>query len=73
MVGGQKNKVLIVDDINWSDGMARAWKEIKQMPGVSTLDLYKMGIVIRNGNLKEDLHIKYIPRILKPLSFGFFG
>src|ERR1700757_5308437 len=41
-----ENSVLIFDDIYWSEGMAKAWQEIKSHPQVTvTIDLFKFGIV----------------------------
>ena len=38
--------VMIFDDIHWSDGMEKAWKEIKNFKEVScTIDLFFVGIV----------------------------
>jgi len=53
--------VLIFDDINWSEGMKIAWKEIKSDPSVTvTLDLFTMGIVFFDKGLsKEDFLIRY--------------
>lgn len=71
--GGSSRKVVVVDDINWSADMARAWEEIKNMPDTNTLDIYKMGIVIRDERLQQRTHLKYVPRIMKPWSMGLFG
>jgi len=39
------NAILIFDDIHWSKGMTRAWKQIRQHPAVGGwLDLYQWGI-----------------------------
>ncbi|MEN8155933.1 MAG: class I SAM-dependent methyltransferase [Bacteroidota bacterium] len=50
--------VIIMDDIYWSEGMNRAWKEVISWPEVRvTVDLYHLGILL----LREDLskaHIK---------------
>lgn len=66
-------KVLLLDDIYWSKGMQRAWLEIKSWGNCHTVDLYKLGIVLRLEEDTEPIHIKCLPRIMKPLSFGFFG
>ena len=45
--------LIILDDIYWSRGMQRAWKEIISWPEVdSSIDLFHMGILLR----KKDLH-----------------
>lgn len=44
--------VLIIDDIHWSAGMGKAWKEICEHEKVSiTIDLFRLGIVL----FKEDI------------------
>jgi predicted O-methyltransferase YrrM len=51
----------IIDDIHWSSGMQRAWKEIKKHPQVTvTLDLFYLGIVFfRKGQTKQNFVIKF--------------
>ena len=49
-----KNSVVVVDDIYWSAGMERAWKEIKNHPQVTTtIDIFHMGIVFLNPVLEK--------------------
>ena len=52
---------IIFDDINWSEEMKQAWKEIIKHPSVRiSIDLYMMGIVFFNpGFSKEDFKIRY--------------
>ncbi len=41
-----ENSVVVIDDIYWSEGMLKAWNEIKQHPTTTcTIDIYYMGIV----------------------------
>lgn len=53
--------VIIMDDIYWSKGMNRAWKEVISWPGVRvSIDLYHMGILLLREDLhKEQLKIKF--------------
>lgn len=53
--------LLIFDDIYWSEGMKKAWTEIKAHPQVTaTVDLFWIGLVyFRPGQAKEDFKIKY--------------
>jgi len=53
--------VFIFDDINWSDGMKKAWHNIKQHSSVSvTIDLFFLGIVFFRKELsKEDFVIRF--------------
>jgi predicted O-methyltransferase YrrM len=47
--------IIVIDDIYWSDGMQKAWKEIIDYPEVTaTIDIFHMGIVF----LKKDLQKK---------------
>ncbi len=40
--------ILVLDDINWSPPMKKAWRMIRDLPGTGiTVDLYDMGIVFR--------------------------
>lgn len=42
-----ESAIFIFDDIYWSEGMAKAWSEIKQHPDVSlTFDLFRFGVAI---------------------------
>lgn len=55
-----ENSVLVFDDINWSPGMKKAWKEIKADKDVTiTLDFFLVGIVFFNKDFtKEDFLLK---------------
>ncbi|MCK5856881.1 MAG: class I SAM-dependent methyltransferase [Bacteroidales bacterium] len=55
------NTLFIFDDINWSDGMKKAWSEIKSHPQVSiSMDFFYLGVVSINPNYsKEDFVIRY--------------
>lgn len=49
--------IIIMDDIYWSRGMQRAWKEIVTWPEVRvSVDLFHMGILL----LRKDLHKRKI-------------
>lgn len=56
-----ENSFFIIDDIHWSSGMQRAWKEIKKHKQVSvTIDLFYLGIVFfSKGQAKQDFIIKF--------------
>lgn len=56
-----ENTLLIFDDIYWSEGMKRAWTEIKNHPDVTvTVDLFWIGLVyFKKGQAKEHFKIKY--------------
>lgn len=49
--------ILIFDDIHWSEEMEAAWAQIQQHPQVTlTIDLFFIGIVIINSNIKVPQH-----------------
>ena len=51
----QTKGVMIFDDINWSEGMSRAWKEIKTDPDVTmTVDFFDLGLVFLNDALSKE-------------------
>ena len=53
--------IFIFDDINWSEGMKKAWNKIKENNSVSlTIDLFFIGIVFFRKELsKENFEIRY--------------
>lgn len=55
------NSIFVFDDINWSDGMKKAWGKIKDHHRVVvTIDLYFMGFVFFRRELsKEDFVIRF--------------
>jgi hypothetical protein len=53
--------VIIVDDINWSEEMQEAWKQISSHPRVTiSIDVFMMGLVFFNkGFSKEKFVVRY--------------
>lgn len=54
--------IFIFDDIHWSEGMERAWNEIRQHPEVTlSLDLFYIGVVFFRKEQKQKEHfvLKY--------------
>ncbi|MEA3462616.1 MAG: class I SAM-dependent methyltransferase, partial [Bacteroidota bacterium] len=53
--------LIVMDDIYWSKGMQRAWKEIISWPEVhSSIDLFHMGILLLRKDLsKTEIKIKF--------------
>jgi predicted O-methyltransferase YrrM len=46
--------VIIVDDIHWSEGMERAWEDIRQHPQVRvSIDIFEMGILFFDTSLTK--------------------
>ena len=57
-----ENSVLIFDDIYWTDGMTKAWEEIKANPAVTiSIDLYKVGLIFfrKENKQKEHFCLRY--------------
>jgi predicted O-methyltransferase YrrM len=51
-----EDDIMIFDDIHWSEGMEKAWQEIKNFKEVScTIDLFFVGIVFFRKEFKEKL------------------
>lgn len=59
----QDGALIIFDDIYWSPGMAKAWKQICSHPQVSvSLDLWHLGIcAIRKPQAKEHFSLRFLP------------
>jgi predicted O-methyltransferase YrrM len=56
-----EGSLIILDDINWSEGMRQAWKEIHtHEKSALTIDLFSMGIVfIKRDFFKENYTIRF--------------
>lgn len=49
-----ENSIYIMDDINWSDDMNKAWNDIIKDESVTiSIDLYRMGILFFNPSLSK--------------------
>lgn len=56
------NSVLVFDDIHWSEGMERAWQQIKQHPNVTlSIDLFFFGLVFFRKEQQDKAHHILIP------------
>ena len=54
-----EQSIVIVDDIRWSAGMERAWKQIQQHEQVTaTIDLFQFGIVLFRPSFHSKLHYR---------------
>jgi predicted O-methyltransferase YrrM len=55
------NAIMVFDDIYWSEGMNKAWEEIKANPSVQcSVDIFEMGFIFFDKKLeKADYVIKY--------------
>ncbi len=67
------NALVVVDDINWSEGMQNAWAEMKALPEVSlSIDLFDMGLLFFQEGRREKEHYCLVPFAWKPWRLGFF-
>ncbi len=65
--------VIIIADIYWSDGMLKAWKELKGHPGIKlSIDTFQMGILFFDLKFKTTQHFKIVPWYFKPWHLGLF-
>lgn len=46
--------LLIFDDIHWSYGMNKAWREIKNRPDMVSIDLYQFGLCFKRKSRRGD-------------------
>lgn len=55
-----QNTIVILDDINWSIGMDKAWNEIKNSKAVTiSINLFRTGILFYNNDLqKEEFYLR---------------
>ncbi len=58
---------IVIDDIYWSEGMTKAWKEIIGLPQIkASVDFFYFGIVFTHPVFKENKNLKIIEPRLKP-------
>ncbi len=63
----------IFHDIHWTQEMEGAWRTIQEHPRVRvTIDLFFMGLVFFNTDVKEKEHYTIIESKFKPWVMGFF-
>jgi predicted O-methyltransferase YrrM len=67
------NAVFVIADIHWSEGMERAWEELKQLPEVTaSVDVYHFGLLFFKEGVSGP-HVSLISTRFKPWRLGFFG
>jgi predicted O-methyltransferase YrrM len=65
--------VFVIADIHWSEGMEKAWAELKALPEVSaSVDVYHFGLLFFKKGL-DGPHLSLISTRYKPWRVGFFG
>ena len=64
--------VFVIADIHWSEGMERAWAELKELPRVTaSVDTYHFGLLFLRPELNGP-HVSLISTKFKPWRVGFF-
>ena len=57
-----EESVLVISDIHWSKEMNRAWREIKQWPGVTlSMDFFECGVLFFRAGLSGENLTLYFP------------
>lgn len=65
--------VFVIADIHWSEGMERAWEELKDFPEVTaSVDLYHFGLLFFDPGM-DGPHVGLLPTWCKPWRMGFFS
>lgn len=68
------NGVILFDDIYWSEGMTKAWFEVKANEEFNTtIDLFDFGLVLNNKSQTESQNHTFIKAIKKPWRIGLWG
>ena len=66
-------KAILIDDIHWSSGMTKAWKEIcAELEHGISIDFFKCGLILIDPAFAERQHIQYISKKYKFWSWGLF-
>lgn len=69
-----KNAVVIYDDIYWSEGMTRAWQELRADEDFQfSLDLFDFGVLFRRENEVNKQDFTIIKSSKKPWKIGISG
>lgn len=64
--------VFVIADIHWSEGMERAWEELKSFPEVTaSVDVYHFGLLFFDPGM-DGPHVSLISTRWKPWRVGFF-
>lgn len=67
-----ENAVFVIADIHWSEGMERAWEELKKLPEVTaSVDVYHFGLLFFKEGISGP-HVSLIATRFKPWRLGFF-
>lgn len=68
------DSIIVLDDIYWSDGMLKAWEELKNHPKVTySIDVYSLGYLFFNSQMKSKQHFAIVPPWMKIWQIGLFS
>lgn len=66
--------VWVIGDIHWSEGMERAWQELKSWPEVRmSFDLFGLGVILFRREIRDPAHFVLAPSLWKPWRLGRWG
>lgn len=69
----RETSVFVIADIHWSEGMERAWEELKTFPEVTaSVDMYHFGLLFFDPGM-DGPHVGLVPVGWKPWRLGFFN
>lgn len=59
--------VFVFDDVYWSPGMEKAWRQIQNHPRVTlTIDFFDLSLAFINPDFREKQHFRVVSSALKP-------
>lgn len=68
------NSVIVLDDIYWSDGMLKAWKQLTQHPSITySIDIYSSGFLFLDNSMKYKQQFTLIENWKKIWQVGIFS
>ncbi|NNE26605.1 MAG: class I SAM-dependent methyltransferase [Saprospiraceae bacterium] len=71
MNNGQQRKVVVIDDIYWSQEMQEAWTRLKEdYSHCLKIELIQMGIIIQDSKCPYNHNVSLIPLKYKPWRIG---
>ena len=68
-----QDSIVILHDIYWSKEMSLAWEYAREMGPAITIDLFHMGILLFQRNIRSRENLTIIPYWKKPWKIGLFA
>ena len=66
------NAIIVIDDIYWSEGMTKAWRNItNSLNNAIIIDFFQIGLIIKNSSFNS-VYYSILPNYLKPFSWNIF-